>query len=104
MISRRGFLESLSALLVTLRLRRAKPAAPWGPVDVDRHRLLKSRGVHLRVWYRGEDVTNRCRFADDTLGYAELFLHRQRRPYVDHVTHQAAMETVYGVEIREALP
>jgi len=38
----------------------------WGPTDVRKHTWWKSRGHHLRIIVRDEDVTERCRFFDDT--------------------------------------
>ena len=40
----------------------------WGPLTADRHHLLRLSGVHLRVFVRGVDVTDRCSYADDTPG------------------------------------
>jgi hypothetical protein len=50
---------------------------PFGPVTIDRWRALAAAGIPLRVFVRGEDVTTRCRYVDDTPGheFAELYLH-----------------------------
>ena len=40
----------------------------WGPLTPDRHHVLRLSGVHLRVFARGVDVTDRCSYADDTPG------------------------------------
>jgi hypothetical protein len=105
-VTRRGLFGSLAAALLTLsaRLRGAGEAiaAPrYGPVDVDRHCVLKARGTFLHVYHRGQDVTRRCYFADDTGdGVAKLFLHNEHgRPYLDPVTREPAKETVYGVTL-----
>ena len=83
-----------------------KPLPPYGPMDITRHALHRSRGVHIRVFYRGEDVTDRCQYADDTPGrqVAHLFkLDANGRKYVDLPTNVVAMETVEGdVQMREA--
>lgn len=59
---------------------------PIGPLDVTRERLLRARGVHLRVFVRGDDVTHRCRYADDTPGKEVAVLYRHTahgRCYLD---------------------
>lgn len=38
----------------------------WGPLTLERHRQLQQQGIYLRVFVRGDDVTDRCRYADDT--------------------------------------
>jgi hypothetical protein len=47
----------------------------WGPMTIARERLLRAQGVHIHVLHKGQDVTDRCTFADDTPGQeqAELF-------------------------------
>lgn len=49
----------------------------WGPMTIERHTDLKRQGVHLRVFVRGEDVTDRCRFANDTPGHEVAELYRR---------------------------
>jgi hypothetical protein len=59
---------------------------PWGPTDVRQHTAWKQRGHDLHVIVRGVDVTNRCRFFDDTSTppVAELLRKNdQGRPYLD---------------------
>ena len=47
----------------------------WGAVDVSRHRALQDSGVTLVIEHEGEDVTNRCIFADDSgVGFAYLYV------------------------------
>ena len=86
----------------------------WGQMDVKKHAEWKARGHDLRVFHLGEDVTDRCRFADDTfieavdgrsvVGVAELFkLNAEGRKYNDPETHRVAVERVHGIEIREAV-
>jgi hypothetical protein len=48
----------------------------YGPLGVNRHRLLRARGLDLRVFVRGVDVTTRCRYADDTVGAQIAVLYR----------------------------
>jgi hypothetical protein len=84
----------------------AKPrAAPtWGPTNVARHATLKSRGHHLRVIVRGEDVTDRCRYFDDTSDppVAELFrVDDAGRKYRDTETGEPAMEYARVFTIRD---
>lgn len=70
-----------------------------GPLTVTRHTELASNGLHLHELYRGEDVTRRCRFADDTPGrqQAELFkLDAKGHKYVDMETREDATEIVIG--------
>jgi hypothetical protein len=58
-------------------------------------------GIHLRVLYYGQDVTTRCRYADDVTNHAVLYaLDRDGRKYLDPETGGAAVETVWnGIEI-----
>lgn len=37
----------------------------YGRLTVDEHTRLKANGVHLRVFYKGVDVTDNCMYADD---------------------------------------
>jgi hypothetical protein len=79
----------------------------YGPLTVVRHALLKARGVDLRVFVRGVDVTNRCRYADDTPGrqVAELFLLNEKgTPYVDESARIALEIVETDVEIRPVPP
>lgn len=73
----------------------------YGPMTVERHFRLRARGLDLLVLHHGQDVTHRCRFADDTGdGRAELFKHRDGRPYWEDVaTGQIAREHVTGVRM-----
>lgn len=118
-LSRRDFTRavgSTAALLVlaphlTTASDQEHPAPePYGEMTVHRHLAFMRRGVHLHVWYRGEDVTTRCSFADDRgRGYAVLFLHKDGRPYFDRTASRpgpprAAMETVYGITMRPGAP
>jgi len=48
----------------------------WGPLTIQRERQLRSRGITLRVFWHGEDVTRRCRYADDTPGREVAVLYR----------------------------
>lgn len=101
-MTRRGLLQVLGAAiaapLVGLQPDRAGLQGHWiadysgtmipvryGAMTIERHAALKSRGLHLRVIHQGRDVTDRCRFADDTgEGMAELFLHNaEGRPYLE---------------------
>jgi hypothetical protein len=112
-MTRRGLLGTLAALVASATAALTRQDAPgttiaaprWGPVDLDRHRVLAAGGAFLHVLYRGQDVTSRCYFADDTGdGVAKLFLHRDGRPYLDPATRNAAKETVYGVTLVAGAP
>jgi hypothetical protein len=62
----------------------------WGPTTVERHTWWKARGHDLRVWVRGVDVTDRCRYFDDTIvpPVAELYrLDDQGHKYQDANGH-----------------
>lgn len=68
-----------------------------GPMTLERERVLSARGVKVTILHRGQDVTNRCQYADDTPGreIARLLKHGpDGRPYVDHVTREVAREVV----------
>jgi hypothetical protein len=73
----------------------------WGAVTVDRHMALVEQGISLEIWLNGNNVTHRCRFFDDVLGYAELLQYKNGCPYCDPLTGEIAVETVRGFEIRE---
>jgi hypothetical protein len=75
-------------------------------MSFERHRVWCSQGVHLHVFHNSEDVTGRCRFADDTGdGMAELFLHDiSGKPYYDANARDLATEIVHGVTFREGAP
>jgi hypothetical protein len=74
----------------------------WGAVDIARHQGIKrTRGLDLRVFHRGEDITGRCFFFDDKADYASAYKHNNEgRAYIDRATNRAARETVRGIEIR----
>ena len=75
-----------------------------GPLTLERHRDLRNEGIDLHVFYQGEDVTSRCKFADDTSGNntATLFkVNAQGRKYLDANGIEVAKEYVTPIEIRE---
>lgn len=97
MMTRRGFCGTIAAAMTAGAVVVTKR---WGRVTIERDRMLRAQGVHLRVFYRGQDVTRRCRFIDDTPSQqvAELFK-------VDAETNRAALEIVHdSIEIREGEP
>jgi len=49
----------------------------YGAMTIQRHAILKARGLDLHVFVRGEDVTHRCRYADDTPGKEVAILFRE---------------------------
>lgn len=76
----------------------------YGPVDVSKHAALKNSGHELRVFVDGVDITDRCRFFDDTPGarVAEIFrVDNDGRKYVDPSTDTAAVDRVYEFEVVE---
>lgn len=92
-MNRSGSLLGGGVLVVPAML---EPPRHWGRVDIARHASLCARGIWLRVYANGEDVTRRCRWFDDTPGAmrAELIrrgpdgrvaLDADRRPVVDVV-------------------
>jgi hypothetical protein len=64
---------------------------PIGPLTVDRHRRLRARGVDLRVIVRGEDMTHRCRYADDTPGRQVAVLFRRNARGHCHLDEDGAV-------------
>jgi len=79
----------------------------YGPITIARERKLRARGITLRVFWHGEDVTNRCRYVDDTPGRAVAVLYRhtpQGRCHLDEDGHVAIQIAEDGIEIhREVL-
>jgi len=103
-MNRRDALKSLTALAgaTAFTATTAAPVRRYGAVTIARHRVLCSQGVYLHVFYQGRDVTDRCRFADDTgEGMADLLLHTKagKQSFWDHRN-----EIVYGVTIQEGAP
>lgn len=77
-----------------------------GPLTIERHRLLKNRGVDLHVFVRGVDVTRRCRYADDTPGREVAVLYRQTpdgRFHLDEDRRPAVEIAEEEIEIRPAV-
>lgn len=88
----------------------------YGYVTPGRWKVLATQGEYLHVYYKGEDVTTRCAFVDDTgEGMAELYLlNADGKKYVRPIFSgeygaalsemEVAKEIVYGVEIRAGAP
>ena len=55
---------------------RIRDVPYWGPMGIARHAALARRGLYLRVYVDGADVTDRCRFFDDTPGRSFAWLYR----------------------------
>lgn len=72
-------------------------------MTVERHRILKEeKGIDLHVFVRGDDVTDRCRFFDDTPGImrAELYLHdADGHAYLDPAGDGPAIEIIHDFEV-----
>jgi hypothetical protein len=53
----------------------SSPPKKYGRLTLERHYQLKHEGIDLRVWHGKEDVTDRCREADDDdeRGYAIVY-------------------------------
>lgn len=77
----------------------------YGPISIGWHRALDQQGIHLHVFYQGQDVTQRCTFADDTgAGVAHLLkVNADGKKYID-VDGEIAAECVTGIEIRVGEP
>jgi hypothetical protein len=64
-----------------------------GPMDDDRKDQLRRLGWTIRVRLDGVDITERCRFADDTPGQTVVDVecedHATGRMYVAHLTSVA---------------
>ena len=113
-VKKRDFLKCLTAVcaapfaVTAAAFRRMRtPREVWGPMDVSRHRSLIQRGIHLHIYSGGVDVSNRCRFFDDTPSHqrAELFLHNaDGRPYLNARRDAAAYEVITEFEIRRGKP
>lgn len=77
----------------------------YGPLTVERHAKLKRLGTDLHVFVRGEDVTNRCSYADDTPGKQVARLFRQTPSGRFHLDEDGypAVEIAEGddIEIRQ---
>lgn len=99
-MNRRHVLKSLAAVLPTLAITLRTPR--YGPVTIARHNAFIAQGVYLHVYHRGEDVTSRCCFADDTGdGTATLFLFDAKgRFYRRPGETVVAKEIVHGVTIK----
>jgi hypothetical protein len=72
-------------------------------MDIERERQLRSLGWTVRVFVRGVDVTQRCRFADDTPGRerAELYRMNDRgKFYLDEDRHAAVEIADDDIEIK----
>lgn len=90
-LSRRTVLGGLAALVgVGLTADAAAPRR-YGPVTLDRWRVLKHQGVYLHVIHQGVDITHQCFFADDTGEGVALLRLRHGRPW------EPTSKTVHGV-------
>ena len=70
----------------------------WGAVDVSRYRALQDSGVTLVIEHEGEDVTNRCVYADDSVGVGVDDLHVKP---LKATPYGAKKERVFGIVIRQ---
>jgi hypothetical protein len=79
---------------------------PYGAMSVARHQALAAAGVHVHVYHGDEDITTRCRFADDTgESYAELFkLDAKGQKYWDSGSGRAALYLLMPITMREGAP
>lgn len=62
-----------------------------GAVTVKRWTELLSQGVRVRVFVRGEDVTWRCQFVDDTPGSETAILLRKTPAGCSHIDEDGAV-------------
>lgn len=79
-----------------------KASSEFGLVTVDRHIELRKKGIYLRVKLNGEDVTDRCRAANDIEGWAELLRHSANGNAMLTATGELFTETIHGEVIFEA--
>jgi hypothetical protein len=106
-MTRRELLASTSVLLMSPLIGHIMSGRRfYGPLTVERWHALRRNGINLRVFCHGEDVSNRCSFADDTPGHerADLYLRDPNAKfYYDPATNNVAREQIFGVavEIRE---
>lgn len=83
-MSRRGFFAFMAAAAAAMQSTKAAFLG-WGCIDVPRHVVLRHQGFWLRVFFNGEDVTNRCVEADDQMGTVILFQRNaQGQFYIDY--------------------
>lgn len=74
-----------------------------GLLTVESHRAHVVQGRHYHVLLNGEDVTRRCREANDRKGYVVLYKLRDGHRYVENWA--AAVEKLHGdVQIVEGEP
>lgn len=80
----------------------------WGATTFEAHRERCRRGIFLRVYVDGADVTSRCRFFDDTPGHAYAVLYRLsadgRHIERDASARWPALEVVRAFLVREGAP
>lgn len=100
MLARVVGLAAVAAVPVT-----SSPTERFGPVTPHRHLMLCRQGIHLHVFHKGEDVTRRCAFADDTEddGFAVLF----KQDADGHTISDGrgpATEYISGIELRRGAP
>jgi hypothetical protein len=77
--------------------------SPWGAMTIERHWKLREEGVDLRVFVGGEDVTDRCRYANDAPGemVAVCMVRGDGGLLVDPNTHGPSFQVFdSGIEIR----
>src|SRR5262245_46470356 len=80
-MNRRAFLATALAAIPAAKLSvHANTAEPkkYGLMTVDRCIRLRLSGIDLSVFLDGEDVSNRCREADDECGYTLLYRHNEK--------------------------
>ena len=68
----------------------------YGFVDVARFQILKLDNPNVRTYINGEDITMRCRWANDETGEALCLLLRDGQTYVDEGTESIAVEMLHG--------
>ena len=75
----------------------------YGLLDLRRYQALAVEGIKLKVFYDGEDVTDRCKWANDEDGCAYLYkVNDKGQKYIDPEDKTvAAFEIVRGdIEFR----
>lgn len=101
-MNRRKFLLTAAVAPTAAAIMGAsKPQSKrWGLITVERCFDLRERGINIRVYFNGEDVSNRCREAHDIEGWVLLYKHKDGKPYLDPVVRDSVvMERLHG-EVR----
>jgi hypothetical protein len=74
----------------------------YGRVDVEKFQILKRTMPRLRTFLDGTDITDKCRWADDETGTAEVLVLRESKPIPNITWTDVVTDLVYGrIEFKE---